>query len=174
MDIVTDELNVKSFEFVEQASRLVTYRVMPDNKLLGQFDLIGIPPAPRGVPQVEVAFDIDANGILNVSAKDLGTGKEQRITITASTKLSEKDKERMVKQAEEFAEVDKKRKEEAEIRNNADSLMYTTEKTKKDLADKLAKDQLKIVGYLRFHAEPLYYDVSESSRSECRPSSNHP
>jgi molecular chaperone DnaK len=113
-----------------------------DNVSLGMFNLVGIPPAPRGVPQIEVTFDIDANGILNVSAKDLGTGKEQRITITASTKLSEKEKERMVKDAEQFAEQDKKRKEEAEVRNNADSLMYTTEKTKKDLAEKLTKDQV--------------------------------
>jgi molecular chaperone DnaK len=113
-----------------------------DNVSLGMFNLVGIPPAPRGVPQIEVTFDIDANGILNVSAKDLGTGKEQRITITASTKLSDKEKERMVKGAEEFAEEDKKRKEEAEVRNNADSLIYTTEKTKKDLAEKLTKDQI--------------------------------
>ena len=113
-----------------------------DNVSLGMFNLVGIPPAPRGVPQIEVTFDIDANGLLNVSAKDLGTGKEQRITITASTKLSEKEKEHMVKDAEEFAEQDKKRKEEAEVRNNADSMIYTTEKTKKDLADKIAKDQV--------------------------------
>ncbi len=113
-----------------------------DNVSLGMFNLVGIPPAPRGVPQIEVTFDIDANGILNVSAKDLGTSKEQRITITASTKLSEKEKERMVKEADQFAEQDKKRKEEAEVRNNADSLMYTTEKTKKDLAEKLTKDQV--------------------------------
>jgi molecular chaperone DnaK len=113
-----------------------------DNVSLGMFNLVGIPPAPRGVPQIEVTFDIDANGILNVSAKDLGTGKEQRITITASTKLSDKEKERMVKDAEQFAEQDKKRKEEAEVRNNADSLIYTTEKTKKDLAEKLTKDQV--------------------------------
>lgn len=112
-----------------------------DNVSLGMFNLVGIPPAPRGVPQIEVNFDIDANGILNVSAKDLGTGKEQRITISASTKLSEQEKERMVKEAEQFAEQDKKRKEEAETRNNADSLIYTTEKTKKDLAEKLSKDQ---------------------------------
>jgi len=113
-----------------------------DNVSLGMFNLVGIPPAPRGVPQIEVTFDIDANAILNVSAKDLGTGKEQRITITASTKLSEKEKERMVKDAEQFAEQDKKRREEAEVRNNADSLMYTSEKTKKDLAEKLTKDQV--------------------------------
>ncbi|WP_455363722.1 molecular chaperone DnaK [[Eubacterium] cellulosolvens] len=124
-----------------------------DNVSLGMFNLVGIPPAPRGVPQVDVTFDIDANGILNVSAKDLGTGKEQRITITASTKLSDKEKERMFKEAEEFAEQDKKRREEAEVRNNADSLIYTTEKTKKDLAEKLTKDQVerldKVVDELR-------------------------
>jgi len=113
-----------------------------DNLSLGMFNLTGIPPAPRGVPQIEVTFDIDADGILNVSAKDLATGKEQRITITASTKLSENEKERMVGEAEEFAEQDKKRKEDAEVRNNADSLIYTAEKTKKDLSDKLAKDQV--------------------------------
>jgi len=113
-----------------------------DNISLGMFNLTGIPPAPRGVPQIEVAFDIDADGILNVSAKDLATGKEQKITITASTKLSEKEKERMMKEAEDFAEEDKKRKEEAEVRNNADSLVYTAEKTKKDLADKLGKEQV--------------------------------
>lgn len=112
-----------------------------DNISLGMFNLTGIPPAPRGVPQIEVTFDIDANGILNVSAKDMATGKQQKITITASTKLSEKEKEDMVKEAEKFAEEDKRRKEEADIRNNADSLIYTSEKTKTDLADKLTKDQ---------------------------------
>ncbi len=113
-----------------------------DNISLGTFNLTGIPPAPRGVPQIEVTFDIDADGILNVSAKDMATAKEQKITITASTKLSDKEKERMMRESEEFAEQDKKRRENAEIRNNADSLMYTAEKTKKDLADKLAKDQV--------------------------------
>ena len=113
-----------------------------DNISLGMFNLTGIPPAPRGVPQIEVTFDIDADGILNVSAKDLATAKEQKITITASTKLSEKEKERMMKQAEEFAEQDKKRREEADVRNNADSLIYTAEKTKKDLSDKLSKEQV--------------------------------
>ena len=113
-----------------------------DNLSLGMFNLTGIPPAPRGVPQIEVTFDIDADGILNVSAKDLATGKEQRITITASTKLSENEKERMVGEADEFAEQDKKRREDAEVRNNADSLIYTAEKTKKDLSDKLTKDQV--------------------------------
>jgi molecular chaperone DnaK len=99
--------------------------------------LTGIPSAPRGVPQIEVTFDIDANGIVNVSAKDLGTGNEQKITITASSNLSEEEIEKAVKEAERFAEEDKKRKEEVEIRNNADSLIYNTEKTLKDLGDKV-------------------------------------
>jgi molecular chaperone DnaK len=111
-----------------------------DNVSLGQFNLVGIPPAPRGVPQVEVSFDIDASGILNVSAKDLGTGKEQKMTITASTKLAENDVKKMVNEAKQFEEQDKLRKEEVEIRNAADSLMYTAEKTKADLADKLSSD----------------------------------
>jgi molecular chaperone DnaK len=113
-----------------------------DNISLGMFNLTGIPPAPRGVPQIEVTFDIDADGILNVSAKDLATGKEQKITITASTKLSEKEKERMTKEAEQFAEEDEKRRKEVEVRNEADSLLYTSEKTKEDLADKIGKDQV--------------------------------
>jgi len=112
-----------------------------DNVPLGTFNLEDLPPAPRGVPQVEVSFDIDANGILNVAAKDLGTGKQARITITASTKLSKEEKERMVKDAEQFVEQDKKKREEAEIRNNADNLVYTAEKTKKDLGDKVNLDQ---------------------------------
>ncbi len=111
-----------------------------DNVSLGNFNLTGIPPAPRGVPQIEVSFDIDANGILNVSAKDLATAKQTGITITASTKLSDKEKERMVKEAEQFAEQDKKRKEEAEIRNQADTLIYTSERTKTDLKDKIPSD----------------------------------
>ncbi len=113
-----------------------------DNVSLGMFNLTGIPPAPRGVPQIEVTFDIDADGILNVSAKDLATGKEQKITITASTKLSEKEKERMMKEAEQFAEEDEKRKKKVEVRNEADSLIYTAEKTKRDLADKIGKEQI--------------------------------
>jgi molecular chaperone DnaK len=113
-----------------------------DNVSLGMFNLTGIPPAPRGVPQIEVTFDIDADGILNVSAKDLATGKEQRITITASTKLSDNEKERMMKEAEQFAEEDKKRRKEVEVRNTADSLLYTAEKTKTDLGDKIGKEQI--------------------------------
>jgi len=105
-----------------------------DNVSLGQFNLVGIPPAPRGVPQIEVAFDIDASGILNVSAKDLGTGKEQKMTITASTKLADSDVKKMVNEAKQFEEQDKQRKEEVEARNIADSLIYTAEKTKSDLA----------------------------------------
>jgi molecular chaperone DnaK len=113
-----------------------------DNVSLGMFNLAGIPPAPRGVPQIEVTFDIDADGILNVSAKDLATEKEQKITITASTKLSEKEKERMMKEAEQFAEEDEKRRKEVEVRNAADSLLYTAEKTKTDLGDKIGKEQI--------------------------------
>jgi molecular chaperone DnaK len=112
-----------------------------DNVSLGMFNLEGIPPAPRGTPQIEVTFDIDANGILNVNAKDRGTGRENRIRITASTKLSKEEKERLVKEAEQFGEQDKKKREEAELRNNADSMIYTAERTKKDLTDKLTADQ---------------------------------
>ena len=113
-----------------------------DNVSLGMFNLTGIPTAPRGVPQVEVTFDIDADGILNVSAKDLATSKEQKITITASTKLSDTEKDRMMKEAEQFAEEDEKRKKEIEVLNEADSLLYTVEKTKSDLGDKIGKEQI--------------------------------
>lgn len=113
------------------------------NKTLGRFTLTGIAPAPRGVPQIEVTFDIDANGIVNVSAKDMGTGKEQKITITASTNLSDDEIDKAVKDAEKFAAEDEKRKEEVEARNNADSLIYQTEKTLKDLGDKVPKDDQK-------------------------------
>ncbi len=117
-------------------------RQMADaNISLGRFQLTGIVPAPRGIPQIEVSFDIDANGIVNVSAKDLGTGKEQKITITASTKMSDADIEKKVKEAEQFAEDDKKRKEEIEIKNNADTLVYQTEKTLKDLEGKISAEE---------------------------------
>jgi len=112
-----------------------------DNTSLGMFNLVGIPPAPRGVPQIEVTFDIDANGILNVSAKDLGTGKEQKITITASTKLSKEKIEEMVREAEKFAEEDRKKKEEAETRNAAEAMIYAAEKTLSDLKDKIPEDK---------------------------------
>lgn len=112
-----------------------------DNTTLGRFQLTGLPPAQRGVPQIEVTFDIDANGIVNVSAKDLGTGKEQRITITASTKLSDDEIEKKVREAEQFAEEDKNRKETIEIRNNGDNLVYQTEKTLKEVEGKIGADE---------------------------------
>ncbi len=112
-----------------------------DNTSLGRFHLDGIPPAPRGIPQIEVTFDIDANGILNVTAKDLGTEKEASIRITASTKLAKDEIDRMVHEAEKFSEEDKKRKDEVELLNQADSLVYTTEKTLSELGDKIAKEQ---------------------------------
>ncbi|MBA3423929.1 MAG: molecular chaperone DnaK [Rubrobacteraceae bacterium] len=107
------------------------------NKLIGNFQLVGIPPAPRGVPQIEVSFDIDANGIVNVGAKDLGTGKEQRITITASSGLSDTDIEQMVRDAESHAEEDTRRREEADVRNNTDNLIYTVERSLKDVDGKV-------------------------------------
>lgn len=111
-----------------------------DNKLLGEFNLDGIPPAPKGVPQVEVSFDIDANGIVHVSAKDLGTGKEQNITITASTNLSDNDIEKAVNEAKKYEEEDKKKKESVDVRNNADSMIFQSEKTLKELGDKLSSE----------------------------------
>ena len=112
-----------------------------DNRTLGRFHLDGIPPAPRGIPQIEVTFDIDANGILNVSAKDKGTGKQQKITITASSGLTKDDIEKMKKEATAHETEDKKKKEEIEMRNQADALAYTAEKTMKDAGDKVAKDK---------------------------------
>jgi molecular chaperone DnaK len=124
-----------------------------DNISLGMFNLTGIPPAPRGVPQIEVNFDIDANGILNVSAKDLATGKENKITITASNKLSKDEKERLMREAEQFSEQDRKRKDESELLNNADTMLYTAEKMEKDFEQKLTADQKdridKVVSQLR-------------------------
>jgi molecular chaperone DnaK len=112
-----------------------------DNKLLGNFELIGIPPAPRGVPQVEVTFDIDANGILHVSAKDLGTNKEQSIRITASSGLNEDEIKKMVRDADSHGEEDRKKKQLAEARNNADTLVYTVEKSLKDYSDRISADE---------------------------------
>ena len=108
-----------------------------DNKMLGQFDLVGIPPAPRGVPQIEVTFDIDANGIVNVAAKDKATGKEQSIRIQASGGLTDADIERMVKEAESHAEEDKKRRELVEVRNQAEALIHSTDRMLKDFGDKV-------------------------------------
>jgi molecular chaperone DnaK len=113
-----------------------------DNITLGRFQLSGIPPAPRGIPQIEVTFDIDANGIVNVSAKDLGTGKEQRITITSSTKLSEDEIKQKVKEAEQYAEADKAKKESSEVKNQAETLVYETEKNLKELDGKLSADEV--------------------------------
>jgi molecular chaperone DnaK len=132
------------YSTAEDSQQAVTIRVFQgeremaqDNKLLGQFDLVGIPPARRGVPQVEVTFDIDANGIVNVSAKDKGTGKEQQIRIQASGGLSDSDIDQMVRDAEKFAEEDKKRREGAEARNNADSLVHATERQLEENGDKI-------------------------------------
>lgn len=116
-----------------------------DNTTLGRFQLTGIPAAPRGVPQIEVTFDIDANGIVNVHAKDLGSGNEQKITITASTKLSEDEINKKVKEAQMYADEDKKKKEIVEVRNNAESLIYQTEKALKDLEGKISEDEKKAV-----------------------------
>ncbi len=111
------------------------------NITLGRFQLTGIAPAPRGIPQIEVTFDIDANGIVNVSAKDLGTGKEQKITITSSTKLSEDEINQKIKEAEQFAEEDKKQREAVETKNQAEGLLFETEKQMKDLEDKATEEE---------------------------------
>ena len=126
-----------------------------DNKTLGRFQLTNIPPAPRGVPQIEVKFDIDANGIVNVTAKDLGTNKEQSITITSSTNLSDEEIERMRKEAEENKEADKKRKEEADLKNEAEQLVFQTEKSLKDLGDKVERGE-------KEEAEDLIKDLREA------------
>ncbi|MCX9082269.1 MAG: molecular chaperone DnaK [Candidatus Methanoperedens sp.] len=122
---------------VLQGERAMSY----DNVTLGRFNLVGIPPAPRGIPQIEVTFDIDANGILHVTAKDLGTGKEQKMTITAPLKMASDEIDRKIKDAEKFAEEDKQRKEKVELLNQADTLVYTSEKTLKELGDKVSGDQ---------------------------------
>ena len=153
------------FSTAEDNQSAVTIRVFQgeremaaDNKLLGQFDLVGIPPAPRGMPQVEVTFDIDANGIVNVSAKDKATGKEQQIRIQASGGLSDADIDRMVHEAEEHAEEDKKRKELVETRNQADALIHTTEKNLAEYGDKVSEEEKASIG----EALQALKDVQES------------
>jgi molecular chaperone DnaK len=133
------------FSTAEDSQNAVTIRVFQgeremaaDNKILGQFDLVGIPPAPRGVPQIEVTFDIDANGIVNVSAKDKGTGKEQQIRIQASGGLSDADIEKMVKDAEAHAAEDKEKRGLVEAKNQGEALVHSTEKSLKDYGDKVA------------------------------------
>ncbi|MER2537209.1 MAG: molecular chaperone DnaK [Rhizobiaceae bacterium] len=140
------------FSTAEDSQSAVTIRVFQgeremaaDNKMLGQFDLVGIPPAPRGVPQIEVTFDIDANGIVNVSAKDKGTGKEHQIRIQASGGLSDADIEKMVKDAEANAEADKKRRGLVEARNQAEGLLHSSEKSLKDFGDKVSSDDRKAI-----------------------------
>jgi molecular chaperone DnaK len=130
-----------------------------DNVELGKFDLLGIPPAPRGIPQIEVTFDIDANGIIHVSAKDLGTGKEQSIKITASSKLTDEEIDQMVKNAEKFAEEDKKKKEGIEVRNVADSLVYQTEKSLTEHGDKVTADEKSAI-------EKALNDLKESLKGD--------
>jgi len=148
--IPTKKSNV--FSTAEDNQTAVTIRVFQgeremaaDNKLLGQFDLMGIPPAPRGVPQIEVTFDIDANGIVNVSAKDKATGKEQQVRIQASGGLSDADIEKMVKDAEKHAAEDKKRRETVEAKNHAEALLHTSEKQLKDFGDKISAEDKKAV-----------------------------
>ena len=139
-----------------------------DNKTLGRFRLDGIPAAPRGVPQIEVTFDIDANGIVNVVAKDLGSGKEQKITITASTNLSDAEVEKAVKEAEQFAEEDRKRKETIEVRNQADSMVFQTEKTLEEMGDKMdAGDKSKIESELA-HVKSLLDQTKDQPATEAQ------
>jgi molecular chaperone DnaK len=140
------------FSTAEDGQTAVTIRVFQgeremaaDNKMLGQFDLIGIPPAPRGVPQIEVTFDIDANGIVNVSAKDKGTGKEQQIRIQASGGLSEADIQKMVKDAEAHAEEDKKRKAQVEAKNHAEALVHSTEKALAEHGSKVGDADRRVI-----------------------------
>ncbi|MEK7298062.1 MAG: Hsp70 family protein, partial [Planctomycetota bacterium] len=130
-----------------------------DNVTLGRFHLAGVPPSQRGVPQIEVSFDIDANGIINVHAKDLGTGNEQKITITASTKLNKEEIDRMVKQAQEYSDQDKRVKEKAETKNKADNLAYSAEKSLKDMGDKIDATQKQKI-------ESAIKDLRESTKNE--------
>jgi molecular chaperone DnaK len=160
------------FSTADDNQSAVTVRVLQgerpmasDNVELGRFDLVGIPPVPRGVPQIEVSFDIDANGIVHVSAKDLGTGKEQSIKITAPQKLDKDEIEKMVKQAEQFAEADKKRRELAEAKNQADQLVYVTEKRLKERGDTIGQsDRLTIEQAARDLKEALKADEVDKIR----------
>ena len=162
------------FSTAEDNQSAVTIRVFQgerelaaQNKLLGQFDLVGIPPSPRGMPQIEVTFDIDANGIVNVSAKDKATGKEQQIRIQASGGLDEAEIDRMVREAEENAEEDKKRKEQIEVRNQADSLIYSTEKSLTEFGDKLdAGDKASIEQAVSELREVLDSDDTETVKAK--------
>ena len=139
-----------------------------DNRSLGRFDLVGIPPAPRGIPQIEVSFDIDANGIVHVSAKDLGTGKEQKIKIQPSSGLTEEEIEKLMKEAEMHSEEDKKRRELVEAKNQADNLVYTTEKSLKDIGDNLDESEKKKVNdALEKVKEALKGDDTENIKKAC-------
>ena len=150
------------FSTAEDNQPAVTVRVLQgerqmanDNVELGRFDLVGIPPAPRGVPQIEVTFDIDANGIVHVSAKDRGTGKEQSIRITAPHKLNKDEIDRMVREADKFSQADQKLREEVELKNQADTLAYTTEKSLKEYGDKISAED-------RSHVEEKLKALRES------------
>jgi molecular chaperone DnaK len=154
------------FSTAEDNQSAVTIRVFQgeremaaDNKLLGQFDLVGLPPAPRGVPQIEVTFDIDANGIVNVQAKDKGTGKEQQIRIQASGGLSETDIQRMVKEAESHAEEDKKRKAQVEAKNHAEALIHSTEKALSEHGSKVGDAERRAI-------ENSIADLKEALKSD--------
>ena len=148
-------------------------KMAADNTSLGRFQLVGIPPAPRGIPQIEVTFDIDANGIINVTAKDKGTGKEQAITITSSTKLSDEEIEQKIKEAEMNAEADAKRQEEIEIRNNADSLIYTSEKTLDELKDQVSEDEkTKVEGLVKELRELIAGDDVDAIKAKSDELSN--
>jgi len=162
------------FSTAEDNQTAVTIRVFQgeremaaDNKMLGQFDLVGLPPAPRGVPQVEVTFDIDANGIVNVSAKDKGTGKEQQIRIQASGGLSDTDIEKMVKDAEAHAEEDKKRKAQVEAKNQAEALLHATEKALAEHGDKVGETERRgIENAMADLREALKGDDAEAIRAK--------
>jgi molecular chaperone DnaK len=162
------------FSTAEDSQNAVTIRVFQgeremaaDNKLLGQFDLVGIPPAPRGIPQIEVAFDIDANGIVNVQAKDKGTGKEQQIRIQASGGLSEADIEKMVKDAEAHAEEDKKRKAAVEAKNQGEALVHSTEKALSEHGSKIGEaDRSAIENAMADLKEALKGDDSEAIKAK--------